>query len=166
MRYFIALLIGFATLLPVGGIGIEQEDPENPNVVFIMADDLGWTDLGCYGSKFFETPNIDRLAESGIRFTQAYSDNPLCSPTRAAILSGMNPARFGILQACCHVGEPKLEALWCDMAENVNHAPSRHLEELSPNEVEMVHPQWTDYSQESLRNLGNGDKITPIPGQK
>jgi arylsulfatase A-like enzyme len=84
--------------------------PQRPNIVFIMADDMGWRDLGCFGSTYYETPNIDRLAKSGVRFTQAYSDNPLCSPTRAAILSGMNPARFGILQACCHVGEPKLQA--------------------------------------------------------
>ena len=84
--------------------------PKRPNIVFIMADDMGWRDLGCFGSTYYETPNIDRLAKSGVRFTQAYSDNPLCSPTRAAILSGMNPARFGILQACCHVGEPKLQA--------------------------------------------------------
>ncbi len=65
-----------------------------PNIVFILADDLGWTDLGCYGSKFYETPNIDRLAREGMRFTSAYAASSVCSPTRAAILTGQHPARL------------------------------------------------------------------------
>lgn len=64
------------------------------NVVLIVADDLGMTDLGCYGSKFYETPNLDRLAASGTRFTQAYSACTVCSPSRAAILTGKYPARL------------------------------------------------------------------------
>jgi arylsulfatase A len=67
-----------------------------PNVVLILADDLGWTDLACYGSKFYETPNIDRLARDGMRFTQAYSACTVCSPTRAAILTGKYPARLHV----------------------------------------------------------------------
>ena len=67
-----------------------------PNVVFILVDDLGWTDLGCYGSTFYETPNIDALAGQGIRFTDAYAASPVCSPTRAAIMTGKHPARLGI----------------------------------------------------------------------
>jgi arylsulfatase A-like enzyme len=65
-----------------------------PNIVFILADDLGWKDLGCYGSPFTETPNIDRLAENGVRFTQAYAACPVCSPTRASIMTGKYPARL------------------------------------------------------------------------
>ena len=65
-----------------------------PNVIFILVDDLGWTDLGCQGSKFYETPNIDRLAREGMRFTQAYSACTVCSPTRAALLTGRYPARL------------------------------------------------------------------------
>ena len=67
-----------------------------PNVVFFLADDLGWRDLGCYGSQFYETPNIDSLAESGARFTQAYAACPVCSPTRASILTGKYPVRMRI----------------------------------------------------------------------
>jgi arylsulfatase A-like enzyme len=67
-----------------------------PNFVFILVDDLGWTDLGCYGSTFHETPNLDRLAASGMRFTDAYSASPVCSPTRAAIMTGKHPARLRI----------------------------------------------------------------------
>jgi arylsulfatase A-like enzyme len=65
-----------------------------PNIVFILTDDLGWTDLRCYGNKFNETPHIDKLAERGIRFTQAYAACPVCSPTRASILTGKYPARL------------------------------------------------------------------------
>ena len=63
-----------------------------PNFVFILIDDLGWMDLGCYGSSFYETPNLDRLAREGMRFTDAYAACPVCSPTRASILSGKYPA--------------------------------------------------------------------------
>jgi len=69
---------------------------EKPNIVFILADDLGWADLGCYGSTFYETPNLDRLAKEGMRFTDAYAAAPVCSPTRASILTGKYPARSGI----------------------------------------------------------------------
>jgi uncharacterized sulfatase len=68
-----------------------------PNIILILADDLGWADLGCYGNTFNETPHIDRLARQGLRFTQFYS-GPVCSPTRANIQSGQNQARFGITQ--------------------------------------------------------------------
>ncbi len=66
-----------------------------PNLILILADDLGWADLGCYGNTFNETPAIDRLAQQGVRFTQFYA-GPVCSPTRASIQSGQNQARLGI----------------------------------------------------------------------
>jgi len=65
-------------------------------VVFILVDDLGWRDVGCYGSTFYETPQIDRLSREGARFTQAYAACPVCSPTRASILTGRYPARVGV----------------------------------------------------------------------
>lgn len=67
-----------------------------PNIVFILVDDLGWADLGCYGSTFYETPNLDSLAKSGMRFTDAYAACPVCSPTRAAIMTGKYPPRVDI----------------------------------------------------------------------
>ncbi len=67
-----------------------------PNIVFILADDLGWSDLTSYGSSFHETPHLDRLAAQGVRFTQAYAASNVCSPTRASILTGRYPARVGI----------------------------------------------------------------------
>lgn len=73
---------------------VNIETDKQPNIVFILTDDLGWNDLGCYGNKFNETTNLDKLAESGIRFTQAYAACPVCSPTRASIMTGKYPARL------------------------------------------------------------------------
>lgn len=70
------------------------DPPRAPNIVLILADDLGGSDLACYGADLHETPNLDRLARRGVRFTQAYSPSPVCSPTRAAIMTGKAPARL------------------------------------------------------------------------
>jgi len=67
-----------------------------PNIVLIVGDDLGAMDLGCYGSKFHRTPNLDKLAAQGLRFTQAYAAAPVCSPTRVALMTGQHPARVGL----------------------------------------------------------------------
>jgi hypothetical protein len=71
-------------------------DANRPNVLFILADDLGWSDTTLFGTTtFYKTPNIERLATRGMTFTRAYSSSPLCSPTRASILTGLSPARHG-----------------------------------------------------------------------
>jgi arylsulfatase A-like enzyme len=67
-----------------------------PNIIFILIDDLGWRDLACYGSDFYETPNLDHLAAQGITFSDAYAACPVCSPTRASILTGKYPATVGV----------------------------------------------------------------------
>lgn len=71
--------------------GCRQKTQNPPNVILILVDDLGWSDLTSYGSSFYETPNIDRLAADGMKFTNAYSACPVCSPSRASILTGKNP---------------------------------------------------------------------------
>lgn len=73
-----------------------QSNARKPNVIFILADDLGWSELGCYGNSFNETPNLDKLARQGTRFTSAYASAPVCSPYRAALMSGQYPARIGL----------------------------------------------------------------------
>ncbi len=75
---------------------LREETPRRPNVIMILIDDMGWMDLACQGSTFYETPNIDRLAAEGMRFTDAYAACPVCSPTRASIMSGKYPARIGL----------------------------------------------------------------------
>ena len=67
-----------------------------PNIVLVLVDDMGWTDAACYGSKYFDTPNIDRLAAAGMKFTDGYAACAVCSPTRAAVMTGRYPARLGV----------------------------------------------------------------------
>jgi arylsulfatase A len=88
------LICSFAALVIFAAIS-RAAPAAKPNIILILADDLGWADLGCYGNTFNETPNIDRLAREGVRFTQFYA-GPVCSPTRASIQSGQNQARLGI----------------------------------------------------------------------
>ncbi len=94
--FFGAWSLGFLWILVLGGwsFAAAVAVPATPNIIFILIDDMGWTDLGCFGSKFYQTPNINRLAAGGMKFTQAYAACPVCSPTRASILTGKYPARL------------------------------------------------------------------------
>src|SRR5438046_950984 len=89
-RLSLALLIGLLTISDA-----RAGAPRRPNIVFILADDLGWADLGCQGSAYYETPHIDRLAKQGMRLG-CYYNCQNCAPTRAAILSGQYPPRTGV----------------------------------------------------------------------
>lgn len=91
-----ATLIYFPLLMILILFSSCRKDESPPNIVFILVDDLGWKDLGCYGSEFYETPNIDLLSSEGMIFTQAYAASPVCSPTRAAIMTGKYPHRVNI----------------------------------------------------------------------
>ena len=85
-----------ALLMTAMSGGVAAAEEAKPNVVLFLIDDLGWADLGCYGSKFHKTPNLDTLAAEGMRFTQAYAACPVCSPTRTAVMTGRYPQRSGI----------------------------------------------------------------------
>lgn len=87
------ILLFFLLALPL--IAPAQKD-KRPNIVLFFVDDLGWSDVGCYGSTFYETPNIDALAKSGVRFTDAYAACHVCSPTRASLLTGKYPATINL----------------------------------------------------------------------
>jgi arylsulfatase A len=97
VRRFLSLsmVAAVAALAASGGAAPAADTKPRPNVVFILADDLGINDLGCYGRKEHDTPRLDRLARQGLRFTSAYAE-PVCSPTRAALLTGKDPARLHI----------------------------------------------------------------------
>lgn len=84
----------FLAILAVPLELIAADPPTRPNIIFILTDDLGINDLGCYGRKEHHTPNLDKLAADGMRFTSAYCSQPICSPARAAILTGKAPARL------------------------------------------------------------------------
>lgn len=84
------------TILTLAAFGLATSVHAKPNILFILADDLGWRDVSCYGSPFCETPHLDRLAREGLRFTQAYTAGSVCSPTRASIMTGKYPVRTGV----------------------------------------------------------------------
>ena len=90
------ILLAVSLLLVMSGWAVAEEDGKRPNIVFVMIDDLGWMDLACQGNPLVETPHIDRFAREGLRFTDAYAAAPVCSPTRAAVITGLAPARLQI----------------------------------------------------------------------
>ncbi len=87
MKFSIAFRL--VLILSVTGIVLScGERPEKPNIIYILADDLGYGELGCYGQQKIKTPNIDRLAAEGIKFTQHYSGSTVCAPSRCVLLTG------------------------------------------------------------------------------
>ena len=105
MKYFVLTLLPLIMALTT----IAAEPPKN--IVLILADDLGWADTTLYGkTSLYETPNIGRFAARGMTFSNAYSASPICSPTRASIMSGQNPARHGMIQPVGHGPEVRFVA--------------------------------------------------------
>ena len=96
MHRTIACSLAIASLVLLSVHAPAQEPARKPpNVLLILIDDLGWTDLHCQGNERLQTPHIDRLAKQGVRFTDAYAASPVCSPVRAAIMTGMAPSTPG-----------------------------------------------------------------------
>ena len=90
------LLMAAWVSLPAGTTIPTAWAAQPPNIIIIMADDLGYGDLGCYGHPSIRTPNLDRMAAEGLRFTDFYSGAPLCTPSRAALMTGRLPIRSGM----------------------------------------------------------------------
>jgi arylsulfatase A-like enzyme len=103
-RLFVPLVFWISVLLCMASPAVSAARAARPNIVFIFADDWGWGDLSCHGHPWAQTPNLDRLAAEGIDFHQFNVLNPVCSPSRAALITGQYPARFGIHQ---HFATPK-----------------------------------------------------------
>lgn len=137
-------LAAFLAALPIqdSGRAHSAESSRTPNFVFFLADDMGWRDAGCYGSTFYETPNLDRLARSGMRFTDAYAACPVCSPTRASILTGKYPARIGITD---WIGAPQPDSVSRHPTRNKPLLPAPYLDHLPLEEVTIA---------EALREAG------------
>ena len=107
MKHIIPLLTALL-LAPLATLHAgDTAQATKPNIIFILTDDLGWTDGGCFGSKFYETPHIDRLATQGMRFTDSYSACTVCSPSRVAILTGQYPARLHVTDFIPGHAQPK-----------------------------------------------------------
>lgn len=127
-----------------------QEPDVSPpeGILLVLVDDLGWSDLGCCGSAYYETPNLDRLAAEGVRFTQAYADSAVCSPTRAAVQTGRSSARLGITDWIHHDSATARRAS----------AAGRHAEGLEPPPDGRrlhtpVNRHWLDHDEISLAEL-------------
>ena len=108
--------------------------PAQTNFVFFLVDDLGWRDLGCFGSSFYETPNVDKLARTGMRFTQAYAACPVCSPTRASIMTGKYPVRSGITDFINPAGNNQ-PGKW---SRNTKLLPASYQDRLALDEVTLA----------------------------
>ena len=117
-----------------------------PNILFILADDLGWMDTTVYGSRYYETPHIARLAARGMRFTDAYAANPLCSPTRASLMTGKWPARLGITTPAGHLPPEPAKPLMPERA-----APNRRM--ICPRSRRVL-PREEYTIAEALRDAG------------
>lgn len=141
------------------GLGLLKDAPSatvapKPNIIFILADDLGYTDLGCYGNPFNETPHIDSLARGGLRFTQAYAASTVCSPSRAAILTGKHPARLHFTNFL--VGERR------DSMSNLLPAPwTKYLSAREITLAERLKAQGYQTGMIGKWHLGGGDSIAP-----
>ncbi len=96
MKGQLEVILFFGLLISAACSSNSIETPKQPNVLFILADDLGYHDLSCMGSTFYETPNIDQIAQKGITFTNGYAACQVCSPSRASLMTGKFPARHGI----------------------------------------------------------------------
>ncbi|HAL73049.1 MAG TPA: sulfatase [Verrucomicrobiales bacterium] len=113
-------------------VGVASAAETRPNIVFFLVDDLGRQDIGCYGSSFYETPHVDRLAKQGARFTDAYAACPVCSPTRAAVQTGRWPQRTGVTD---YIGAALKPELW---KRNTKLLPAPYSDRLAHEEVTMA----------------------------
>ena len=133
-RRFIQQCGALALAAGFGGAARAAEG-RHPNFLFILVDDLGWRDLGCFGSSFYHTPNIDRLAASGMRFTNAYAACPVCSPTRASILTGKYPARMATTD---WFGAPQPDRVGKHWTKDKPLLPAPYEEEMALDEVTVA----------------------------
>ena len=175
MRRLIALRVMVAAsalvLASIANFVAPAIGADRPNIVFVLADDLGWAELGCYGNKFNETPHIDRLARQGMRLTQAYAAAPVCSPYRAALLTGQYPARVGLTDYL-RPGDPPLSTDHVTIAEMLKQAGYAtgiigkwHLTGYRYHGAELeLRPTDHGFDQElvcEIKGVGNGANFFP-----
>ncbi|MCH2127453.1 MAG: sulfatase-like hydrolase/transferase [Pirellulaceae bacterium] len=171
MSRFLVTILVISFVFFKGGICF-AEPSRPPNIVVIVADDLGWAELACYGNRFNETPNLDRMASEGMRFTAAYAAAPVCSPWRAAFLTGQFPARVGITDYLRADSSDALSTSHLTIAERMQNAGyvtgmigKWHLSgyRFHGAEVEIrptAHGFGTEFAAE-VKSVGNGANFWP-----
>jgi len=136
---FLTLSLVFVCAVFVCVALVGEAAERRPNVIVFLIDDLGWTDASCYGSDLYETPNIDRLAAGGIRFTDAYAACTVCSPTRAAMMTGMYPARLNVTDW--------INGMW------------EHLSAERQSQHPLMPPQWTPHLEQRHTTLAEALQV-------
>lgn len=132
-----------------------QPAKKKPNIIFIMADDLGYKDLGCYGNPFNKTPNLDALAGQGMKFSQAYAASPICSASRAALLTGKHPARLHLTNYLIGLRTDSLSPVLPAVFKH--YLPSKEL-----TLAQMITQQGYSSGIVGKWHLGTGDSISPV----
>ena len=165
----VTLILTIGLLSQAGAVQADKSKNLPPNFVFILVDDLGATDLGCMGSTFYETPHIDKLAAAGMRFTQAYSACTVCSPTRAAVLTGKYPARLHITDWIAGHVRPKARLNVPDWTKHLPHEEVTLAEMLQPagyvsasiGKWHLGGPEFRPETQGFALNVAGTDKGQP-----
>src|SRR5215510_10225847 len=125
MKRWLEMLVWLSAIL--GGLPALGAAADKPNILLIYADDMGYNELSCYGGKHVPTPNIDSLASGGVRFTQGYVSAPLCSPSRAGLMTGRYQTRFGHENnSMAPDGLPLTEKTLADRMKTLGYATGRH----------------------------------------
>ena len=171
-----AVLSGFAAAIPGCSSNSSKfavsSSKSKPNIILILADDLGWSELGCYGSMFNETPNIDKLAKQSMRFLDAYAPAPVCSPTRASLLTGQFPVRVGITDYLRPETDNGLSTSHVTIAEMLKRSDyatgmvgkwhlSGYAHHGSKNEVRATDHGFDEELVSEIKNVGNGANFYP-----
>ena len=166
---YLRVLAAGVGLWLVAGLAPAQS---RPNVILIVADDLGWTDLACYGSDFYQSPNLDGLARDGMRFTANYSACTVCSPTRAALLTGKYPARLRITDWIPGMPPENPKLIVPDFTKHLPHEETTLAERLheagyataSIGKWHLGGPEYYPQHQGFDLNVAGTDRPQPIPG--
>jgi len=125
--------LSIVTMSCNNNVGNKRSETKKPNILFILVDDLGYTDLSCQGSKYYETPNVDKIAKEGMTFTNGYAACQVCSPSRASILTGMFAPRHGITD---WIGAPSGEA-WRKTGRHTKLLPADYVHNLKKDLITL-----------------------------
>jgi arylsulfatase A len=177
------LAAAWIVFLGAASSGIAMAEPARPNVILVLADDLGYGDLACYGAKDVQTPNLDRFAEEGLRLTHCYAGHPNCSPSRTALMTGRTPTRVGVRNWIPHGSPVHLRASEITVAKLLQqagyatcHAGKWHLvgqfnDDAAPQPDDHGFDHWFSTQNNALPNhrnphnfVRNGEEVGRIEG--